>query len=109
MTRIYTTDDFESLIRIYSTDEGGRRSPAFNGTRWDFAYADEHPLELYMIYPDFVDMHGDSRSNKAPLPTGEQLPARMTIAVDEMREQVHRSRIAPGVRFYCHEGGKRVA
>ena len=33
----------------------------------------------------------------------------MRIVVDEMREQLHRARIAPGVRFFCHEGSKRVA
>lgn len=62
-----------------------------------------------MVWPDFVDADGKSRSDQAPLPVGETLAARMMIVVDEMREQVHRARIAPGVRFYCHEGGKRVA
>ena len=33
----------------------------------------------------------------------------MTVVVDEMREQIYRARIAPGVEFYCHEGSKRVA
>jgi len=33
----------------------------------------------------------------------------MTVVVDEMREQVHRRRIAVGTTFYCHEGRKRVA
>ena len=37
------------------------------------------------------------------------MSARMTVVVDEMRAEVHRRRIAPGVRFYCHEGGRRVA
>jgi hypothetical protein len=108
--RLYPTDDFEANIRIYSTAEGGRRSPAFNGVRWDFAYAESQPADaLYMIWPDFIDADGKSRSDRAPLPAGETLSARMMIVVEAMREQVHRGRIAPGVRFYCHEGGKRVA
>jgi hypothetical protein len=108
--RLYPTDDFEAAIRIYSTAEGGRLSPAFNGIRWDFAYAESQPSEsLFMIWPDFLDLQGKSRTDDAPLPVGETLPARMLVVVDEMREQLHRRRIAPGVRFYCHEGKNRVA
>jgi hypothetical protein len=108
--RLYPTDDFEADIRIYSTAEGGRCSPAFNGIRWDLAYADQEPgVTLCMIWPDFIDAEGKSRPKQVPLPIGETLPARMVIAVDEMRGEVHRARIAPGVRFYCHEGGRRVA
>jgi hypothetical protein len=105
-----STDDFEAVIRIYSAAEGGRSSPAFNSIRWDFAYADQqHDDALCMIWPDFLDAEGNSRLTDLPLPTGEELPARMVIVVDEMRERVHRSRIAPGVRFFCHEGRQRVA
>ena len=108
--RLYPTDDFEATIRIYNTAEGGRRSPVFNGIRWDFAYADQQSGgTLYMIWPDFVDVDGRSRNDPTPLPVGENLSARMFIVVDAMREKIHRARIAPGVRFYCHEGGKRVA
>jgi hypothetical protein len=108
--RLYPTDDFEAQIRIYSPAEGGRWSPAFNGIRWDLAYAEQQPANtLYMIWPDFIDDDGRSRGDDAPLPVGGALRARMLIAQDEMRQQVHRGRIAPGVRFYCHEGGKRVA
>jgi translation elongation factor EF-Tu-like GTPase len=108
--RLYPTDDFEAVIRIYSAAEGGRRSPAFNGIRWDFAYAEqESPETLYMVWPDFLDEAGNSLPGDVPLPVGQGLPARMTIVVDELRDRVHRSRIASGVRFFCHEGGKRVA
>lgn len=108
--RLYPSDDFEARIRIFTSAEGGRRSPVFNGIRWDFAFAEQQPADtIYMIWPDFLDDEGDSRSNVEPLPLGEELPARMMIVVDEMREKIHRARIAPGVRFFCHEGGKRVA
>ena len=33
----------------------------------------------------------------------------MTVVMDEMRCKLHRARIREGVRFYCHEGAKRVA
>ena len=108
--RLYPIDDFEAVIRIYTAAEGGRRSPVFNGIRWDFAYAEQQPPgTLYMISPDCTNNSGNSRSQDAPLPVGIELPARMMIVVDETRDQVHRVRISPGVRFFCHEGGKRVA
>ncbi|GFZ89608.1 hypothetical protein GCM10011408_05750 [Dyella caseinilytica] len=62
-----------------------------------------------MIWPDFFSSTGDTLPTDSPLPIGMDLSARMTIVVDEMREQIHRARIAPGVEFYCHEGSKRVA
>ena len=62
-----------------------------------------------MIWPDFYSPSGDSLPADVALPSGVELAARMTVVVDEMREQVHRRRIAPGVGFYCHEGSKKVA
>ena len=102
--------DFEATIRILAESEGGRESAVFNGIRWDFSYAsDEPPAQLYMIHPDFLDAGGNSLRTDSPLPVGVDLPARMTVIVDEMREQTHRARIKPGVEFYCHEGARRVA
>jgi hypothetical protein len=103
-------DDFEAVVRIYTPAESGRRLPAFNGIRWDFAYADDPPAkELFMIHPDFIDENGDSLPTDRPLPLSVELPARMVVVVDEMRAQVHRSRLREGTGFYLHEGGKRVA
>ena len=85
-------------------------SPPFNGIRWDFAYAESQAVgELYMIHPDFYDARGDSLPTDQALPVGGELPARMTVVMDEMRCKLHRARIREGVRFYCHEGAKRVA
>jgi len=111
MKRIHRIpDDFEAMIRIFTKSEGGRSTPPFNGIRWDFAYAENQPRgEVYMIHPDFYDEHGDSLPTDRTLPVGVEMPARMVVIFDEMREQVHRSRIREGVRFYCHEGAKRVA
>lgn len=111
MHRLYRVpDDFEATIRILTEAQGGRKSPPYNGIRWDLAYADEGVAEhLYMIWPDFCDAEGNSLPTDRPLPVGVELRARMTVVVDEMREQTHRGRIQPGVEFYCHEGNKRVA
>ncbi len=68
---LYPWDDFEATIRIYTTAEGGRRTPAFNGIRWDFAYAEGQPLNtLYMIWPDFFATGGRSLPTDQPLPIG---------------------------------------
>ncbi|GAB2801186.1 hypothetical protein [Dyella kyungheensis] len=103
-------DDFEAAIRIFSEAEGGRKTPPYNGIRWDFSYAsDEDSNQLYMIWPDFFSPSGDSLAKDSPLPIGVELSARMTVVNDEMRAEVHRARIVPGLEFYCHEGPKRVA
>ena len=108
--RLYPWDDFEAAIHSYTTAQGGRRTPAFNGIRWDFAYAeDQSPAPLYMIWPDFFAADGRSLPTDRSLPVDVELTARMVVLLDEMRAEVHRGRIAPGVRFFCHEGSKRVA
>ncbi|XWO47422.1 hypothetical protein JQR89_17505 [[Pseudomonas] boreopolis] len=111
MHRLYPiADDFEATIRILTEAEGGRKTAPFNGIRWDFSYAEDNSSDqLYMIWPDFYDPSGDSLPPNAPLPLGVELHARMTVVVEEMRQQTHRTRIKPGVEFYCHEGPKRVA
>lgn len=108
--RLYPYDDFEATIRIYTPEEGGRRTPVFNSIRWDFAYAEDHPSStLYGIWPDFFAEDGRSLPTDKPMAIGVELSARMYVVFDEMREEVHRRRIVPGVRFFCHEGGRRVA
>jgi hypothetical protein len=61
------------------------------------------------IYPDFFDANGDSLPKDLPLPVGVELPARMIILIDEMRERTHRSVACEGMRFYCKDGGSRAA
>lgn len=102
--------DFEAVIRIFTRKEGGRRTPPFNGIRWDFAYAEDGPKppSLYMIWPDFLGPDGKSLPEDQPLPVDVERPARMKILLDEMRA-VHRERITKGARFFCHEGPQRVA
>ena len=61
-----------------------------------------------MVYPDFLDDHGDSLPGDIPLPVGAELPAAMFILDPSMRPY-HRDRLHEGTPFYCHEGGRRVA
>lgn len=112
MPNLYPTipDDFEVTIRIFTEDEGGRKTAPFNGIRWDLNYAEEPPAAgLYMIYPDFLGDDGHSLPVDQALPVDRPIRARMRILIDEMRAQVHRSRIKVGTRFYCCEGSRRVA
>ena len=62
-----------------------------------------------MIWPDFVDESDSSLPQDQPLPVGVNLKACMFVAVDEMREKQHRAHIEVGLKFYCHEGNRRVA
>ena len=102
-------DDFEALIRIFSEAEGGRRTPVFNGIRWDLGYADDPPgSSIYMIWPDFLDDGGDSLISDGSLPVGVEIRAAMTIVAGPMRAY-HRGRIQVGTRFFCQEGSRRVA
>lgn len=107
MKHLYLYDDFIAAIRILTCEEGGRQTPAHNGVRWDFSYADDASGMCYMIWPDFYDANGDSLAGE--LPVNVFLPARMVIVVDEMRIGVHRARLRPGIRFHCHEGARIVA
>jgi translation elongation factor EF-Tu-like GTPase len=109
--RLYRlSDDFEALIRIYRADEGGRKTPPFNGMRWDFAYeGDSISDSMYMIYPDFYDSEGNSLATDQALSVGADLPARMHILNDEFRVSIHRQRVQVGTRFFCQEGPKAVA
>lgn len=108
--RLYDVpEDFEAEITILSAEEGGRRTPAFNGMRWDVRYAGERVEdgELYMIWPEFVDEAGDALATDRPLRGTDH--ARRYILIDEGRQRVHRQRIREGTAFFCMEGPRKVA
>jgi hypothetical protein len=110
MANLYQFSDFKAVIRIFREDEGGRKLAPFNGIRWDFNYAEELPTsDLYMIWPDFIDEDSNSLPTDKVLPIDRFLRARMSVVVDEMRAQMHRSRIKVGTQFFCCEGPRRVA
>ena len=100
--------DFEVRYRFFTAEEGGRKSVPRQHIRWDFLYDGDDPQRdgAFIIWPEFVDPAG------SPLPEGP-VPshglAQMFILSDSMREQVHRHRIAVGVKGYFIEGLKRVA
>jgi len=108
--RLYDHDDFEALVTIFSEADGGRRTAPFNGIRWDFCYAEDNASDgIWCIWPDFYARQDQLELTKQPLPIGVPLLGRFLILNDELRRNIHQSRIEAGVEFYCHEGGRRVA
>ena len=95
--------DFRVSYSLFSTEEGGRKTPHYQHIRWDFSYADKSILKggITMIWPEFVTPDGEI------LPEGELMAvhglADMFIITPHMRS-LHAQHIKPGVRGYFHEG-----
>ena len=90
--------DFRVTYRLFTTEEGGRKTPAHQHIRWDFHY--EGTTETWMIWPEFLAPDGRMVPNGPFSPTGQ---ADMFIVNPERRE-FHRQHIKPGVRGYFLEG-----
>jgi len=107
MSEPYANPDFEARITILTADQGGRQQPPHNYIRWDLGYANaEDPNALYMIWPVFLDEQGQPIAKGIPL-VGTYT-AHMHIVVQEMLP-FHKTQIAVGTRFNCHEGSHVVA
>ncbi|MBF9220123.1 hypothetical protein [Hymenobacter ruricola] len=97
--------DFRVRYRLYSAEEGGRKTPHFQHIRWDFAYEDVEispPNQVFMIWPEFITPSGEM------LPEGEPMPqyglADMYILNSAFRE-FHSQHIRVGTKGYFREGG----
>ncbi|MCY7356198.1 MAG: hypothetical protein LH609_01770 [Rudanella sp.] len=92
--------------RLYTLDEGGRRTPAFQGIRWDFMY-DEHQGSLCIIYPEITDL-----TLQTPFPAETAIPeygmATMWI-VNTSSRPFHQQWIQVGTRGYFMEGNRKIA
>lgn len=107
MTRLYPRrDDFEADVRILSAAEGGRKSPPYNGIRWDLRYFHETEAGAWMVWPEFLDESGAMLPADRPV-TGF-VKARFYVIAAERRE-FHRGQARPGVGFFCVEGAKVCA
>lgn len=53
MFQLYSREaDFEAEVTILTAEQGGRKTPVFNGIRWDFRYSEDQPSDgVYMIHP----------------------------------------------------------
>ncbi len=100
--------DFRVKYRLRTLEEGGRRTPAFQGIRWDFCYKNqEAPFQYYMIWPEFEDEKGN-----IILSRGEPIPsmgtARMWV-INDVRRPYHYDRVRIGVKCHFYEGGRKIA
>lgn len=85
--------DFEVAYRVFSPEEGGRKTPAFQGIRWDFMY-EEYPQENSMVYPEVVDVNTrEVFVSETPIP--EYGIATMWILNPKLRS-MHQKRIKLG-------------
>ena len=107
---LYTGHHFEATVWILPSEQSGRKTPIYNGVRWQFRY-DNQPAEesSYLIFPDFVDANGKSLPPDMPLTEDEPLTARMTIPFDELRLSVHLNRIHPDTRFLGYDLWRPIA
>ena len=101
--------DFKVSYRLFSVEEGGRKTPHLQGIHWDFSYEDEtigKPNQVFLIWPEFVSASGEV------LPSGEPMPkqglADMFIVNPAFRA-FHSQHIKVGVRGYFKEGSHRIA
>ncbi|RYD68284.1 MAG: DUF5077 domain-containing protein [Verrucomicrobiaceae bacterium] len=96
--------DFRVTYRLFTAEEGGRKTPAYQGIRWDICYAEDTSAKTRMVYPEFIDPDG------FPVPNGPFAPigrADMFVLSPDMLS-FHRQLIHSGTRGYFMEGSTRV-
>jgi uncharacterized protein (DUF433 family) len=93
--------DFRVTYRLFTAEEGGRKTSAHQHIRWDFCYEDKDmPRGRFMIFPEFLDPDGYIIPNGPFSPIGQ---ANMFIARSD-RRAFHRQYIQPGTRGFFMEG-----
>ncbi len=93
--------DAEAIIRILRPDEGGRKSAAVNGIRWDMSYLTAGRLEH--VHPRFEGFAANEQ-----LPVDTPLKARLFVLFPEERPR-NRWMMKPESSVYFREGGQVVA
>ena len=85
--------DIEAYIIFLSTEEGGRKGPAFSGYRPQFYY-DGHDWDAIQFYPDVSEVY-----------PGQAVRAEVSF----MSPECHVGKLYPGKEFLVREGQKIVA
>lgn len=102
--------DFKVKYRFYSAEEGGRKSPPYQGYRSDFWYSHpmhDNPNRIYMIWPEFLDDSGAVLlDNQISVPLVGI--ANMWV-VDPNWRSYHADKIEIGLMGYFMEGARKVA
>jgi len=97
--------DFRVTYRLFTAEEGGRKTPPSQGIRWDFRYEDKAiHTGTWMIWPEFLGLDGEVLP-PGLIPASGQ--ANMFCFNLDSRE-FHCQHIRPAVRGYFVEGPRRV-
>ena len=98
---------FEVSYLFLSADEGGRKTPPHQHTRWDFLYDGDDPRtdSIWMIWPEFIT------AERHMLPEGEVPTSGRALMyiVNLGNESYHRGRISVGTKGAFVEGPRKVA
>ncbi|AEA44665.1 hypothetical protein [Fluviicola taffensis] len=100
-------EDFIIKYCFYSKEEGGRQHLPYQHIRSDFWYnhPENKPNNVFMIYPEFLDNHGNPIEQGVILREGF---AKMWILNPEMFDY-HKSHISVGQKGFFHEGVIKTA
>jgi uncharacterized protein (DUF433 family) len=96
--------DFQVTYRLFTAEEGGRRTPAHQGIRWDSRYDEATRPQSWMVYPEFIDPDG------FPIPNGPFAPVGRAnmFALNPNWLSSNRQFISLGTRGYFMEGSTRM-
>lgn len=96
--------DFQVTYQLFTAEEGVRRTPAYQGIRWDIRYDEATRPQNWMVYPEFIDPDGFAIPNGPFAPVGR---ANM-FALNPYWLSTHRQLVNIGTRGYFMEGSTRV-
>ena len=102
--------DFQAEVRFLTPEEGGRSGQSGlprQGYRCDIHWDDDPSDLLWMIWPMFLDEHGQELQQGAEIPLVSR--AHFYIIRAELRDTVHRYWLRVGTGFHLCEGIRRVA
>ena len=101
--------DFIVDYRILTEAEGGRRTPVYQGIRWDLWYKVPELTgnHLWMVWPEFLDEAG-SVIIQRDTPVAVTGRAALWIVSESMRP-FHQQRIDVGMLGFAREGARNVA
>lgn len=100
--------DFRAAISFLPEELSGRQQPPRQGIyRPDIRYTDDVNTQAWMVWPLFLSADESELENGATVP--ERCNANFYIVDENLRREVHASRLKVGVQFDLVEGSQRVA
>lgn len=100
--------DFRAAVSFLTEEMGGRRQPPPQGIyKPDIRYAGDPDTQAWMVWPLFLSNEDTELECGASVP--KRCNANFYIVDEQLRRDVHVSRLKVGVRFDLVEGSRRVA